>query len=62
MRDWLVNSRDLLTPPLPGLEVDATDVPQNLYRKGGDDGGGTTKSTVANKGQVVVEAQYYLTF
>ena len=47
---------EALTPPLPGLEVDATDVPQNLNRKGGDDGGGTTKSTVANMGQMLVEA------
>jgi hypothetical protein len=48
---------EALTPPLPGLEVDVSDVPQNPNRKDGKDGGGATKSTVANMGQVVVEAQ-----
>jgi hypothetical protein len=43
---------EALTPPLPGLEVDVADVPQNPNRSPAE-----SKSTVSNMGAVVVEAQ-----
>jgi hypothetical protein len=51
---------DLLTPPLPGVEVDVADVPQNPNKTTADgsskSSGPGTSGTVSNMGAVVVEA------
>jgi hypothetical protein len=46
---------EALTPPLPGLDVDVADVPQNPNKVSADES--STSATVNNMGAVVVEAQ-----
>eukprot|EP00980_Cylindrotheca_fusiformis_P017815 scaffold5631_cov117-Cylindrotheca_fusiformis.AAC.3 len=46
---------EALTPPLPGLDVDMADIPQNPSKSTADES--TTSGTVNNMGAVVVEAQ-----